>query len=194
MFSRFFEGIKQNDLITSSPSESINAEIKKFRTEVSLKLFNHLEVIGFNRCLDLYNLTTDMTPYFTKRKAHIEDKATKLHILKKESHGTSRVVVDPRYKINSLRWEVKTRNLNCVCGKYSDRVFPCSHMVKAFNDLNETYEHLIHPCYFTKTIKEALRNLISPVSLAGLRKDEALISPVSLAGLRKDERNFLKPA
>ena len=52
-------------------------------------------------------------------------------------------------------------------------------MVKAFNDLNETYEHLIHPCYFTKTIKEALRNLISPVSLAGLRNDEALKPPPS---------------
>ena len=72
MFSRYFEGTKSNDIITSSPCESINADIRHLKTEIPMKVFHHLELIGYNRCLDLLNLKTDVTPYYLKRKARIE--------------------------------------------------------------------------------------------------------------------------
>lgn len=90
MFSRYFEGTKSNDIITSSPCESIKSDIRLLKTEIPMKVFHHLELIGYNRCLDLLNLKTDVTPYYLKRKTHIEIKAQRLQVLKKESFGTSR--------------------------------------------------------------------------------------------------------
>lgn len=177
MFSRYFEGIKSNDIITSSPCESINAEIRHLKTEIPMKVFHHLEVIGYNRCLDLLNLKTDVTPYYIKRKAHLEIKAQRLQILKNESFGTSRTIVDPLYPINGIRWEVNTRDYHCDCGKYRDRGFPCAHMVKAFQDMNEPYDQCIHECYRTSTIQSALQNLHPPVQLTVFEKDEMLQCP-----------------
>lgn len=127
MFARFFEGVKENDLITSSPCESINAEIRKLKTEMPLKIFHHLETIGFNRCLDLLSLKTKITPYYSKRLSHLLTKAERLIIVEDESFGTSRTIIDPKYPIDGVRWEVNTRDYHCECGKYTDRGFPCSY-------------------------------------------------------------------
>lgn len=144
-----------------------------------MKIFHHLELIGYNRCIDLLNIKTEMTPYYLKRKSHLEEKAQRLQIIHSESVGTSRTVIDPKYPIEGIRWEVNTRTYYCDCGKYTDRGFPCAHMVKAFQDLNEPYEKCVHECYHTSTIKKALKNLHTPVSLAFLEKDQTLKRPPS---------------
>ena len=176
MFSRYFEGVKENELITSSPCESINAEISKLKTETPIKIFHYLEMIGYNRCIDLLNISSTMTPYYTKRKEHVETKAQHLQIIEEESYQTSRTIIDPHYPFPEIRWEVNTRDYHCPCGKYQDRGFPCAHMIKAFQDLNQSFEQCVHECYFTATIKNALKDIHSPVSLDILEKDENLHS------------------
>lgn len=64
MFCRYFEDIKDNGLITSSPCESINSDIRKKKAEPLIKVFHFLEIIGYNRCIDLLNITSEMTPYY----------------------------------------------------------------------------------------------------------------------------------
>ena len=68
MLSRFFEGVKEYELIPSSPCESINAEISKQKTEAPIKIFSYLEMIGYNRCIDLLNIFSTMTSYYKKGK------------------------------------------------------------------------------------------------------------------------------
>ena len=179
MFARFFEGVKENDLVTSSPCESVNAEIRKLKTEMPIKIFHHLETIGFNRCLDLLDLKTKMTPYYSKRLSHLLTKAERLIIVEDESFGTSRTIIDPKYPIDGVRWEVNTRDYHCECGKYTDRGFPCAHMIKAFQDLNQPFEQCVHESYFTSTIQSALKDLNSPVPLSSLEIDETLHCPPS---------------
>ena len=188
MFSRFFEGVKENGIITSSPCESINADIRSLKDKMPLTIFHFLETIGFNRCLDLLDLQTEMTPYYTKRKDHLNIKAQRLQIVKEESYGTSRTIVDTLYQKKGIRWEVNTRNYHCECGKYTDRGYPCAHLVKAFQDLNEPYEKCVHPCYFTATIKNALKDLHSPVSLSVLEQDESLFPPPAQTRICRTKR------
>lgn len=157
IFCRFFEGVKENELITSSPCESINSEIRKLKTEMPLRVFHFLEIIGFNRCLDLVNLTTKMTPYYSKRLAHLNNKAQRLMIIEKESFSTSRTIVDRKYPHEGIRWEVNTRDYNCVCGKYTDRGFPCAHMIKAFQDLNQSFEHCVTNVILPQQLKLLLK-------------------------------------
>lgn len=176
MFSRYFEGVKENELITSSPCESINAEISKMKTDSPIKIFHYLERIGYNRCIDLLSISSTMTPYYTKRKKHVEIKAQRMQIIEEESYQTSRTIIDPQYPFPEIRWEVNTRDYRCPCGKYQDRGFPCAHMIKAFQDLNQSFDHCVHECYFTATIKKALKDIHSPVSLDILEKDENLHS------------------
>ena len=172
MFARFFEGVKQNDIISSSPCESINSEIRKYKTEMPIKIFHYLEEIGYNRCLDLLDIESTMTPYYLKRKQHIETKAQRLKVI--HGYGTSRTIIDTKYPIADLKWEVNTRDYHCDCGKYTDRGFPCAHLVKAFQDLNQSYEQCVHQCYFTSTIKNALQDLHRPVPLYNLEVDSTL--------------------
>lgn len=137
MFSRFFEGVKQND-ISSSPCESINSDIRKYKTEMHIKIFHYLEEIGYNRCLNLLSIESTVTPYYMKRKQHIETKAQRLKVM--HGYGTNRTIIDTKYLIADLKWEANTSDYHCDCGKYTNRGFPCTHIVKAFQDLNQPYE------------------------------------------------------
>lgn len=176
MFCRFFEGVKDNGLISSSPWESINSDIRKMKAEHLIKVFHLLEIIGYNRCIDLLNITSEMTPYCMKRKEHLETKAQRLEIVEEESYSTSMIIVDPQHPHPEIRWEINTRDYWCPCGKYTDRGFTRAHMVKAFQYLNDPYEQCVHACYFSSTIKESIKDINSPVSLDFVEKDENLHS------------------
>ena len=177
MFARFFEGVKDNDIITSSPCESINSEIRKYKTEIPIKIFHYLELIGYNRCIELLNISTKMTPYYLKRKKHIEEKAKRMEVDPNSRIGTSRIIYDSSCTNHLISWEVNTNVYHCDCGKYTDRGFPCAHMAKAFKDLNLPYERCVHECYYTSTIREALKDLNVPVKLCNLQTDETLHAP-----------------
>ena len=67
IFKRFYDKTPKNVLISSSASESLNAIVSKHRTEELILIFNLLEEIGFNRCLDLIQINQEYTPYYEKK-------------------------------------------------------------------------------------------------------------------------------
>ena len=85
-----------------------------------------------------------MTPYFLKRKSHLLEKVKPLIILDTDKYETHRTIVDLKSQNPQIRWELDTRNFNCCCGKYTDRCYPCAHIVKALQELNKSIESCIH--------------------------------------------------
>ncbi|KAK8891633.1 hypothetical protein M9Y10_028852 [Tritrichomonas musculus] len=83
------------------------------KAEIPIKIFHLLEIIGFNRCIDLLSIQSKMTPYYIKRKQHIEIKAQRLQIIEEETYGTSTTVIDPRFPYPEIRWEINTRDYRC---------------------------------------------------------------------------------
>lgn len=85
----YFAGIlKDNDLITSWQCESIKSGIRKMKSEPPIKVSHFLEIIWYNKSIDLLDITSEMTPYYMKRKKHLETKAQQLEIVEKEIYNT----------------------------------------------------------------------------------------------------------
>lgn len=176
-FSVFFESVMTNGLNTSSPVESINADIRHMKTLPPMKVFHQLEIIGFQRCKDLLDIKTDMTPYYLKRKEHLIEKAKHLQIVNEESYETYRTIIDNDFPYSQVRWEVDSRSYYCCCGKYNDRSFPCAHMVKALQSMNKNIDLYVHKCYFSNSIQNALKSINLPVPLTMLNYDHSIKPP-----------------
>ena len=165
IFNRFYEKKPKNGL-SSSPAESINSIVSNHRTEEPLQLFNLLEEIGFNRCLDLLELNAEHTPYFEKKIAEMIEKASKLNV--EHVTGTS-------YKVYSgssnCIFHVNTRLGTCDCCFLEDYGMPCAHLIAATSaDQKYHYSTYTHAFYKTKSYKIALKHMRHVVPIEGLEK------------------------
>lgn len=173
--ARFFEGgINSQGDVTSSPCESVNSDIRKLKTDHPIKVSHYLELIGYNRCLDLLDLQGDLTPYCIKRLEKVKEDSQKFVVSLKtdENYGTSTVVYDRNEP--TIQWEINTRSFTCLCGNCNDRSLPCAHLYKALGDRAELG---IHPCYHIENIKKALRHINAPIQLSGLNIDPTFQCP-----------------
>ena len=140
---------------------------------------NCLDSHSFSRCVDFLELNTDMTPYFLKRRQHLLQKVQRMLILDEDKYSTHRTIIDTKYTNPSIRWEVDTRVFHCCCGKYEDRCFPCAHVLKALQDMDQPIDNYIHQSYYTATIRNALKNVNKPVPLTFLEEDPIIRAPPS---------------
>lgn len=169
-FDKFFQVTESCGINTSSPCESVNSEIRHLKQSMPIIVSHYLEMIGYNRCLDLREIETEYTPYCIQRLAELDKQIQTLSISDKPgtSYGTSYLVCDQQ---TGKSYEINTRSFGCICGR-CERSLPCPHIYKALKHKNIDIKKAIHPAYFTSTIQRALSQMNLPVQISGLEPDK----------------------
>lgn len=169
-FAPFFNhGPVVNGLKAPSPAESMNALLLPFRDKEPIEVFHFLEVYGYSQCLNLVLLPSEYTPYFQKRKAHIEAKMQNMRVFPFVPPYCFHVINENLGKQCVFR--INLVEVYCTCGKFQDRCFPCAHFAAVCANQSQNWEEKCHPFYQTQTYRSALEDMHAPVELAGIDID-----------------------
>lgn len=92
LFTPFFNhGQVTNGLKASSLAESINALLLPYKTKEPIEIFHFLETYGYSQCVNLLLLQSECTPYFQKRKDHIDKQLRNMKVCKLRHHMNFRL-------------------------------------------------------------------------------------------------------
>ena len=165
IFNKFYDKAPKSGMVSSSPAESINSLIAPHRCDEPILIFNLLDEIGYNKCLDLLELNGEYTPYFNKKIEKLIQKAHNMVV--EQKYSTSYKVYDPK-KPNCV-FNVNLRAASCQCGMIEDYGIPCSHIIAAtFHNPAFPYQNYINPFYKISTIKSELKELRHVITVEDL--------------------------